>query len=598
MFFELLTGQLPYDDSKRPMAQLYDKTRFDPPKPSSVVPDYTLPAELDRVILKAMARAPGDRYQDGDELFYDLVTYSAEGLLKEALPAEKKGRALLRRREPDMDRVHDHMNRWASLLEAAFNEYKRAYQRLGMSSLQERMFDICMSLVRWADVCGNEGLRQRWLNEARLLEPKNQQIDILERSIRVILEYDGEMDRSDTRFVTSLGRFTDNSGVLNWDGFEWDGKNHIYEGLILNDLRLPRGSAYTLQVQHPEFHPIARPLPVRPADEPHVVRIPLYEHAAVPPGWLTVPAGRVPVRNFSGRLGERVKKSDWRAVNYDFAFSPKITNDEYLDFLIWGRREIEKHRNSPDWKHLLAAFGARIPGHWNKKVREHILRGRFDDDKAPPLDWQDRKGRPLYGNAPVTGVTYKHAVNYAEWKYPRQGVLPADLNEWKLAMRGVDRRTYPWGDKLRRGAALWRFAGFNSPSKVMPNDYAGTEEYPILDHSPYSIYGANGIEMGIRWMVSNVQTQLRMTDTDIAQMILDATDLEGVNASDPKQLAQWAFVVGNAYDHKVPMNIDPVQPIAVEESAALERVGFNLVKRLKSSRAGARATPLITSLVG
>ena len=58
---------------------------------------------------------------------------------------------------------------------------------------------------------------------------------------------------------------------------------------------------------------------------------------------------------------------------------------------------------------------------------------RFDPDHAFPA------GRERH---PVVGVTWRQAMAYARW---RGGALPTE-EQWELAARGTEARTYPWGE--------------------------------------------------------------------------------------------------------------------------------------------------------
>jgi formylglycine-generating enzyme required for sulfatase activity len=57
-------------------------------------------------------------------------------------------------------------------------------------------------------------------------------------------------------------------------------------------------------------------------------------------------------------------------------------------------------------------------------------------------------GEAVLPNAPVTGISYDDACAYAAWRARRDGRpwrLPT-ASEWRFAVQGGDRRTFPWGD--------------------------------------------------------------------------------------------------------------------------------------------------------
>jgi serine/threonine-protein kinase len=76
--YTLLTGRPPFEGAN--MAQVVARVvKEDPAPPSSLVPG--IPPRLDRILVRAMAKAPADRYQDGRSLAEDLeaVLESARG---------------------------------------------------------------------------------------------------------------------------------------------------------------------------------------------------------------------------------------------------------------------------------------------------------------------------------------------------------------------------------------------------------------------------------------------------------------------------------------------------------------------------------------
>jgi len=123
------------------------------------------------------------------------------------------------------------------------------------------------------------------------------------------------------------------------------------------------------------------------------------------------------------------------------------------------------------------------------------------DPTAPPLveqvsgRWQIRGrgegGQPIDPRWPVTSIDWNAATRYARWLAETSGLpwrLPDEL-EWEKAARGVDGRSFPWGDF---GEPTWaRVVG--STEGVPCRAPVGS--YPI-DESPY----------GVRDMAGNART--------------------------------------------------------------------------------------------
>ncbi|MFJ8812885.1 Stk1 family PASTA domain-containing Ser/Thr kinase [Amycolatopsis thermoflava] len=70
VLFELITGEPPFTGDS-PVAVAYQHVREDPKAPSAVNPAVS--AELDAIVLKALAKGPANRYQSAAEMRADLV---------------------------------------------------------------------------------------------------------------------------------------------------------------------------------------------------------------------------------------------------------------------------------------------------------------------------------------------------------------------------------------------------------------------------------------------------------------------------------------------------------------------------------------------
>jgi tRNA A-37 threonylcarbamoyl transferase component Bud32 len=72
VFFEVLTGKRPFDDSD-PLKVLIKHRESSPPRPRSL--NARIPASLERVIMKMLAKRPAERYKSADALASALKRY-------------------------------------------------------------------------------------------------------------------------------------------------------------------------------------------------------------------------------------------------------------------------------------------------------------------------------------------------------------------------------------------------------------------------------------------------------------------------------------------------------------------------------------------
>ena len=86
--YEMLTGESPFR-ADSVYATMTKRLKSDPPLPSALRSEVS--QELDRIVMKAMARDPETRYQSASELFHDLEAFSGESSTRRPPPSSRPG---------------------------------------------------------------------------------------------------------------------------------------------------------------------------------------------------------------------------------------------------------------------------------------------------------------------------------------------------------------------------------------------------------------------------------------------------------------------------------------------------------------------------
>jgi formylglycine-generating enzyme required for sulfatase activity len=139
----------------------------------------------------------------------------------------------------------------------------------------------------------------------------------------------------------------------------------------------------------------------------------------------------------------------------------------------WVRKSTPRHRVELDAYEI-----AHLPvteGEYERFLRETEV------DEVPP-HWRDGSPPPYRSNHPVHGVSWQGVLLYVEWISEATGIqyrIPTEA-EWEKAARGIDGRTFPWGNRFDPGRCNTREGGVGSttPVGIYPS---GASPYGVLD---------------------------------------------------------------------------------------------------------------------
>ncbi len=454
---------------------------------------FDVPTPLHDVLKRATHGAPGARHPNGsafaadlDRWLFDIHTghpsfqefanhpESAAQLRHSAVLARAEAIVMLSRLE-GLGRIEDKQPAWAKQEEAAGldrtadqldREYRAALEReLAIHPADDHIRDLlCAHLLEQhkrveADLDATEADAAPFADRLRALAP---------RKHAAYLAGEGRLTlHTDPPGATvELYRYELKDRRL-WPTFVRDlGKTP------LNDIRLGMGS-YVCIVRHPDCVDVRYPIVIRrrthwhgrgpDEQDPVPVVLPRRDtlgngHVYVPGGWFRCggpEVGNAIPSTWSWCDGFVIQKDpvSWRTW-IEFLDALARSKDPELDACL------PRTRDGHPLVHARNGAHSPLPGPFGRQ---------------PDLDW------------PVTNISWNAASTFARWRTQVTDTtwrLPDDI-EWEKAARGVDGRTYPWGNALDPLFAVYGQSqdGVGHPRKP--------EAFPS-DSSPYGVRGMAG----------------------------------------------------------------------------------------------------------
>jgi serine/threonine-protein kinase len=491
VLYEVLTGQRPYV-GRSALAVLMATAEGAILSPSERAPERSVPADLERICLRAMAQMPEDRYPSARALYEDLERYQAgtqelerrqadaDGLVSAgdesrwyiemlegelvALLAQLEARPVSGQAGIEIKRVQWALEDRCAHLKA---ERTRAFAQASARYVQaiERVPDHRMARARLSDLHWERYREARERNdrtEAQLHLDAVRQYEDPRFVERLSGQVSLTLHTEPSRVEVSLYRVTERDRV-------WVPVGRRVLGRTPLVCPIPTGRQL-IELRAPGRRPVRLPVMAWPGDALQF-GVPLPTDTQLGPTFVYVPAGPY-VRGNDPKAVQA--QSSARVFVEAFAIQRyPVTVAEYLAFLSSLAPE-EAVRRMPRDKGPL--FELPADGQWT----------------APLLDRDGDAWDPAW---PVCSISYFDAEAYAAWRSAQDGVryrLPTE-DEWEKAARGTDGRLYPWGEHFDPTFCSMRHS---EPGNLLPKPI-GTYE---TDCSPYGVRDLSG---GVReWVES------------------------------------------------------------------------------------------------
>lgn len=489
--YEILTFQPPRSGST--LEELLEEARLGlvtPPRERA--PRLRIPEALEEICLTALEYHPEDRYESALEMAEALQVYldgtaeerrrraeagqqfeQARSILRELEEERQEERRLLEQRDELEDRAGDFPSREAK------QELRELRARIEEASLAAaRLYTRAQTLLSSAlssdpdHVPARRALGELYLERFRRAEAERNPADAIfyqglieqinDGSFDDILAGDGslQLDTEPAGASFRVMRLVDREGVLVPGDVVQTARDRL-------EVRpIPMGS-YRVEIERDDRPPTLFPVEISRNQEVHrTVR--LLSSEELPEGFVHVPAGSF------------IQFGDPRVIS-TFDATGEVDVDDFA---------ISRHPvTCQEYRHFLNALRERDPDQaLERSPRQSHTSGHLwsvteDGFSIPPAD----SSYPWSPRLPVFGISFDDARAYASWLGEATGRdldLPHEA-EWEKAAKGVDGRSFSWGNHFDNEYAN-NFHARQGRAGVVEVD-----EYP-LDCSPYGVRGMTG----------------------------------------------------------------------------------------------------------
>lgn len=475
---------------------LYLVIRGEFQRPAERAPGRDIPADVEAICLKALAREPQDRYADAGQL-----TVAVEEWLERVRPRQEADRLvaggkelmlLFARAASDAEEAElkarlmgAELKSWDPLdMKRLVWEAERA--RADAMARADSLFGDCEAAFESALSHlpqyrpAREGLADLyWIRFLQAEESADRRW--MRRWEELILRYAPERYERRLRGSGTITLSTSPPGARatlypleEEDGRRIPGAARPLGSTPLVRIPSPMGS-YELRLSLRGQASLRFPLVLRRLQNLEAsVRLP--PAASVPEGAIPIPAGPAVLGGdpiaISGLPEADVYVGDFAIFRYP------VTVGEYLPFLA------DLARVNPEAARLRSPRSRGSRG-----VRQDPL-FLLPQDASYALPFIDRDGTAWHSEQPIVSISIDDARAYAAWLSRLRGIafrLPTE-SEWEKAARGLDRRTFPWGDR------------FDSSFCVMSESSPDMPDLPAIGAVPSDVspYGVRDMGGGIR----------------------------------------------------------------------------------------------------
>ncbi len=462
ILFELLTGSTPFPGEKV-VAYLRRVVEEEVEDPRDRAPDRRISSELAGVCLSALRLDPRQRYRDARELAQAVEDWlegarrrsEARGQLQQASDlwkAFRSARLQVAAAEQEVAELEGRVQPWTPIEDKrdllAAREESRQLQLAGARAWGEavaageralahdpgnKQARAFLARAYWARM--QEAERRGDRADQALYELRVRAYD--DGPLRALLRGDGALSlRTDPRGAEAIAERFEDDGVR---------LRLVEERRLgptpLEDVPLGRGS-WRVRLRLPDRPEAVYPVQILRGGHWHGGGVPVPLPREVPEGFCYVPAGPAQLGSVGG--GVDTLKPERVDVPGFLAARDPVTVGEYLAFLD------ALHADDPE------AAWARVPrqtGALSEEPDRYLPRpvgGRYTVPEA------DAQGDTWDLRFPVFAVSAHDAEAYAAWRSRVTGRPHRLLTEieWEKAARGVDGRTFPWGE-AREPTLCW-----------------------------------------------------------------------------------------------------------------------------------------------